>query len=168
MPAQCRQTPAQHRPDLRRPTRQQRRCNASNKDSLTLAMTPVQCGQVHQHNAKKMPLLPWPDRQRPKLLRADAGYSNEATENDIERNNDASPTTGCNCVMTGQMPVCDAAGNAGVRRAAMPAQQGQRRPRDEGNNAGAMSATTTAQCWQSCNNNGAMLAMTPAHVATAS
>jgi hypothetical protein len=147
MPAQRWQTPARHQPDLRRPTWQQRRRNASNKDSLTLAMTPVQCGQGHQRNAKKTPLLPWPDRQRLKLLWADSRYSNKATGDNVERNNDASPTTGRNCIMTGQMPVYDAGGNAGVPRAATPAHWGQRRPRNKGNNAGATSATTMARCW---------------------
>ncbi len=95
-------------------------------------------------NAKKTPLLPWPDHQRPKLLWADSGYINKATGNDIERNNSTSPTMGFNCIMTGQMPACDAGGNAGVPRVATPAQQGQRRPCNEGNDAGTMSATTTA------------------------
>jgi hypothetical protein len=57
-----------------------------------------------------------------KSLWADAGYSDKATGDDDERDNDASPATCCDCIMTGRMPVRDAGGNAGVPRAAMPAQ----------------------------------------------
>jgi hypothetical protein len=46
------------------------------------------------------------------------------------------------------MPVCNAGSNAGVPRAAMPAQRGQRHPRNEGNSAGATPTTTTVWCWQ--------------------
>ncbi len=132
----------------RRPTRQQCWYNTSNKDSLTLAMTPVRCTQGHQRNANKMQLLPRLDHRRPKSLRADFRYSNKATSNNVERGNNTSPTTGRNCVMTGQMPVCDADSNAGVPRAATPAQQGQRHPRNKGDHAGATLATTRARCWQ--------------------
>jgi hypothetical protein len=38
--------------------------------------------------------------------------------------NDASACR--NCFMTGQMPVCDAGGNARATRSTMPAQQGQK------------------------------------------
>jgi hypothetical protein len=80
-----------------------------------------------------------------KLLWANAGYSDKATGNNDKRDNDASLATCCDCVMTGQMPVCDAGGNRDVTRAVMPAQQGQRRLHNEGNNAGATPATTMAQ-----------------------
>jgi hypothetical protein len=87
-----------------------------------------------------------------KLLWANAGYSNKATGNDVERDNDASPTMCRNCVMTGQMPVCDAGGNVGVprwqrqrnmgkdtctTRGMMPALCQQRQWRDAGNDASA-------------------------------
>jgi hypothetical protein len=85
-----------------------------------------------------------------KLLSADAGYSNEAMGNDVEHDNNASPTMCCDCIMTGQMPACDAGSNAGVPRMATPAQQGQWRPRGKGNNASATLATTMARCWQWC------------------
>jgi hypothetical protein len=83
-----------------------------------------------------------------KLLWADAGYSNKATGNDNERDNNTSPATCCDCIMTGQMPVHDAGSNVGVTRAMMSARQGQRRPRDKGNNAGATLAKTTVHCWR--------------------
>jgi hypothetical protein len=74
-------------------------------------------------------------------------YSDKATGNNNERGNNASPETCCDCVMTGQTPVCDAGSNAGVTRVMTPAQQ-------EG------------QCWRNAgSNNGAVLAMTPACVA---
>ncbi len=57
-----------------------------------------------------------------KLLWVNAGYSDKATGDDDERDNNASPATCCDCVMTGQMPVCDAEGNASVTRAVTPAQ----------------------------------------------
>jgi hypothetical protein len=61
--------------------------------------------------------------------------------------NDASVC--CNCFVTGQMLVRDAGGNTKATRATMPAQQGQKRPRNEGVDAGLMPATRTkAQCWQ--------------------
>ncbi len=118
---------------------QQGQLDAGNDASAMQARTPAQ----RQKNAIAASARP----SKAKVLWADAGYSNEATGNNVERNNDTSPTTCRNCVMTGQMPVCDAGGNRGVSRAAMPAQQGQRCPRDKGNNAGAMLATTMAQCW---------------------
>jgi hypothetical protein len=40
-------------------------------------------------------------------IAANAGYSNKVTGNN-EHDNNASPVTCCNYVMTGQMPVCDA------------------------------------------------------------
>jgi hypothetical protein len=83
-----------------------------------------------------------------KLLWANAGYSNETTGDNVEHHNNASLMTCHDCVMTGQMPVRDAGGNAGVPRAAMPAQQGQRRLRDKGNDASATPATSMARCWQ--------------------
>ncbi len=79
---------------------------------------------------------------------ANAGYSNKATGDNDERNNDASLATCCDYVLTGQMPVRDAGGDAGMPRAATPALRGQRHPCDEGDNAGAMPATTRVQCWQ--------------------
>ncbi len=57
-----------------------------------------------------------------KSLWANAGYSNKATGNDDERNNNTSLATCRDCVMTGQMPVHDAGGNMGVTRAATPVQ----------------------------------------------
>ncbi len=83
-----------------------------------------------------------------KLPWADAGYSNKATGDDDERDNDALPVTCCDCVMTRQMPVRDAGWDAGRPRVATPALKGQRRPRDMGDNAGPTPATTRAQCWQ--------------------
>ena len=120
---------------------QQEKLDAGNDASAMRERTPVQ----HQKNAIAAFL---PDCQRPKLLWADAGYSNKATENDVEHDKDASPRTCCDCVMTGQMPVCDAGGNAGALRVATPAQHGQRHLRNKGNNAGATPATSIARCWQ--------------------
>jgi hypothetical protein len=119
-----------------------------------LAMTPVQCGQGHQRNAKKrekrrkknaISTLARPSKA--KLLWADARYSDEATGNDDKRKNNASLATCHNCIMTDWRPVHVAGGNVGIPRAATPAGQGQRHPRDKGNNVGAMLATTMAQCW---------------------
>jgi hypothetical protein len=85
-------------------------------------------------------------------LWADAGYSDEATGNDVECDNDALPTTCRDCVMIGQMPVCDAGGDTGVprwqcqrdmgkdthtTRGTMPALRRQRQWRDAGNDASA-------------------------------
>jgi hypothetical protein len=80
--------PALYRPDLRGPTRQQHRHNAGNKDSLMLAIMPVQCGRGHQRNAKKretrkknaIAALARPSKA--KLLWADNGYSNKAMGDD--------------------------------------------------------------------------------------
>jgi hypothetical protein len=72
------------------------------------------------------------------------GYSNKATGNDDEWDNNASPGTCRDCIMTGRMPVRDAGGNAGVSRAVTPAQRGQRRTWDEGDNASATPATMMA------------------------
>jgi hypothetical protein len=83
-------------------------------------------------------------------LWADAGYSDKATGNNVERTKNASPMTCRNCIMTGQMPVRDAVGNAGVPRAATLVQQGQTHPRNKGNDAVATLATTMVQCWQWC------------------
>jgi hypothetical protein len=55
-----------------------------------------------------------------KLLWANAGYSNEATGNNDERDNNASPAMCRDCAMTGQMPLCDAGGNVGVTRVTTP------------------------------------------------
>jgi hypothetical protein len=101
-----------------------------------LATTPVQCRQQGQLDAgddasamrartpaqrKKNAIAASAGLSKAKLLWADAGYSNKATGNEDEHDNDASPATCRDCVMTGQMPVRDAGGNAGVTRAATPA-----------------------------------------------
>jgi hypothetical protein len=120
--------------------RQQGQLDAGDDASAMRARTPVQC--------QKITIAALARLLKAKLLWADAGYSNKATGNNDERNNNASMATCRNCVMTGQMPVCDAGGNAGMPRVATPARQGQRRPRDKGDNAGATPATTMVQCWQ--------------------
>ncbi len=106
------------------------------------ARTPAQ----HQKNA----IAALARLLKAKSLWANAGYSDEATGDNVEHHNNASLTTCPDCVMTGQMPVCDAGSDAGVPRVAMPAQQGQRRPRDEGNDASATPAKSMARCWQGC------------------
>jgi hypothetical protein len=78
MPAQCRQQQQQHnagndasamQAKRQRNTGKCQHCtsqtfegqlgdNADNRDSLTLVMMPVQCGQGHQRNTKKTQLLP--------------------------------------------------------------------------------------------------------------
>jgi hypothetical protein len=121
--------------------RQQGQLDAGNDASAMRARTPVQPRKKNAIAALARPL-------KAKLLWADAGYSNEATGNDVERDNNASPTTCCDCVMTGQMPVHDAGGGMGVSRVATPARHGQRCPRNKGDNAGATLATSTAQCWR--------------------
>jgi hypothetical protein len=125
-------TPAQRR--------QQGQLDTGKDASVMRARTPAQ----RQRNAIAALARPL----KAKLLRANAGYSDKATGKDDERNNNASPAMCHNCVMSGRMPVHDAGGNAGVPRVATPAQQGQRRPHDEGDNARATPATTMAQCWQ--------------------
>ncbi len=97
--------PAQHQ--------QQGQLDAGNDASAMRARTPAQC-QKNTIAALARPL-------KAKLLWADAGYSNEATGDDDERDNDASPATCRNCVMISWVPVHDAGDNAGVPRAAMPA-----------------------------------------------
>jgi hypothetical protein len=92
----------------------------------------------------------WQQPSKAKSLWAKAGYSNKATGNDDERDNNALPATCCDCVMTGCMPVHDAGGNTGVLRAAMPAQQRWRHPCKKGNDAGTTPATTMVRCWQWC------------------
>jgi hypothetical protein len=119
---------------------QQGQLDTGNDTSLMRARTPAQ----RQKNA----IAALARQLKAKLLWADAGYSNQATGNDDERDNNASPATCRNCIMIGWMPVRDAGGNAGVPRATMPARQGQRCPHDEGNDAGAMPATMMARCWQ--------------------
>ncbi len=84
----------------------------------------------------------------------------------------SSMTTPCtltcqDCVVTGQMPDCDADSNTGVMRVTIPPQQGQRCLRDEGNDTGATPVKTTAQCWCYLQRNvggdaSALLAKTPA------
>jgi hypothetical protein len=68
-----------------------------------------------------------------------------------------------NCFVVGRMPVCNAGGNAGATKAAMPARQGQRGQYDMGNKAGAMPATMIAQSLQGCQRNmGKDASATPA------
>ncbi len=119
---------------------QQGQFDSGNDASAMRARTPAQ--------RQKYAIAALARLSKAKLLWANAGYSNGATGNNIEHDNNASPMMCCGCIMTGQMPVHDAGGNAGVLRAATPAGQGQRRPRNEGNNAGATPATTMARCWQ--------------------
>jgi hypothetical protein len=118
---------------------QQGQLDPSNDASAMRARTPAQ--------RQKNTIAALARLSKAKLLWAEAGYSNEATGDDNERNNDASLTTCCNSVMIGWVPVYDAGGNTGVPRAAMPAWQGQRRPCNKGDDAGATPATTMAQCW---------------------
>jgi hypothetical protein len=92
-PAQHQQMPALHRPDLQRPTRGQRRRNASNKDSSTLVMTLVQCGQGCQRDAKENAIAVLARLSKAELLWTNAGYSGKATGNNNECNNNASPAT---------------------------------------------------------------------------
>ncbi len=143
MPAQCRQNastmPANasavpagpSKADLvTMPARcgRQGQLDAGNDASAMQVRTPA------QHQKKAIAALARP--LKAKLLWADAGYSNKATSNNDECNNNASPAT------------CDAGSNAGVPRTAMPAQQGQRRPRGKDNNASATPSMTMVRCWQ--------------------
>jgi hypothetical protein len=98
-------TPSQHW--------QQGQLDADNETSAMRARTPAQC----QKNAIAASARP----SKAKLLWTNARYNNKATGNNDEGDNNTSPATCCNCVMTGQMPVRDAGGNAGVTRATMPA-----------------------------------------------
>jgi hypothetical protein len=141
-PVQRRQTPALHQPDLQRQTWQRRQCNASNEDSSTLAITPAQCGQGRQRDAKENAIAALARLPKAKSPWTNAIYSIEATGNDNECGNDAPAK--CN----GQMPVCDSGINASVTRVMTPAQRGQRCQRNAGNN------------------NGTMLTMTPVRVAS--
>ena len=90
------------------------------------------------------------------LLWANAGYSNKAAGNN-ERDNKASPAMGCDCVMTGKMPVRD----AGTARVC----QGWQHQRYKGKNARVTRATMPAIAG---NNDGVVLAMTQALVASVS
>jgi hypothetical protein len=111
-------------------------------------MMPVQCGQECQRNTeKKNRHCCLGQTVEGQIAVGDARYSDEARGDDNEHNNNASPATCRDCVMTGQMPVHDAGGNMGVTRATTPVQWGQRRPRNKGNNAGAMPEKLTARCW---------------------
>jgi hypothetical protein len=115
---------------------QQGQLDAGNDAGAMRARTPAQ----NQKNAIAALARP----SNAKSLWANAGYSNKATGNSNECNNNASLAICCDCIMTGQMPFCDADGNAGVTRAATPVQHWQRHPRNEGNNASAMPATMMA------------------------
>jgi hypothetical protein len=126
-----------------------------NNAGATPATRTAWCWQWRQCNVGKdtstMPKNAIAALARPskaKLLWANDGYSNEAKGDNVEHHNNASPMTCHDCIMTGQMPVCDAGSNAGVPRVATPAQQGQKRLHDKGNNAGATPAMSTARCWQ--------------------
>jgi hypothetical protein len=120
--------------------RQQGQLDAGNDASAMQARTPAQ----RQKNAISALARP----SKAKSLWANAGYSNKATGDDDECNNDASPAMCRDCIMTGWVPVRDADGNTGVLRAATPVQRGQRRLHDKGNDAGATPATTMVRCWQ--------------------
>ncbi len=106
---------------------------------------PSRGGQQPRHNTIAA-LARLPTAQ---LLWANTGYSNKVTGNN-ERDNNTSPATGCDCIMTGQMPVCDAGAaqvcqgwqhqcykgnNARVMRATMPALLRQQQCRGAGNDA---------------------------------
>jgi hypothetical protein len=93
--------------------RQQGQLDAGNDASAMQARTPAQ--------RKKNAIAASARLLEAKSLWANAGYSNEATGDDNEHNNDTSPAMCRDCVMTGQMPVHDAGSNAGVTRAAMSA-----------------------------------------------
>jgi hypothetical protein len=118
---------------------QQGQLDAGNDASAMRARTPA------QRHKNAIAALARPSKA--KSLWADARYSNKATGNDVEHNNNALPTM---CVMTGQMPVCDAGGNAGVprwqrqhdigkdtrtTRGMMPVLRWQRQQRDAGDDA---------------------------------
>ncbi len=112
-----------------------------------LVITPAQCGQGCQRDAKEKAIAALARLLKAKSPWTNAVYSNKATGNEDERGNNASPASCRNCVMTGQTPVCDAGSNTGVTRVTTPAQQG-------------------GQCWHNAgSNNGVMLAMMPACVA---
>jgi hypothetical protein len=93
--------------------RQQGQLDAANDTSAMRARTPVQ----RQKNAIAALARP----SKAKSLWADVGYSNKAMGDNNERDNDASPATCRDCIMTDRMPVRDAGGNAGVPRVATPA-----------------------------------------------
>jgi hypothetical protein len=151
---------------------QQGQLDAGNNASAMWARTPA------QRQKTAIPALARPSKAE--LLWADAGYSDEAMGDDVERDNEASPTTCRDCVMTGQMPVCDAGSNTGVprwqrqrnmgkdtrtTRGTMLALRRQRQWRDAGNDASACcNCIVTGQTLvrDAGGNSKAMRAMMPA------
>ncbi len=191
MPARCRQNtsvmPANASAALAGPLKansatrlaqhwQQGQLDAGNDASAMLAKTPAQ----RQKNAIAALARPL----KAESLWADAGYSNKAMGDDVERNNNALPTTCCNCIMTGQMPVCDAGGNVGMpkwqcqrnmgkdtrtTRGTMPALHRQHQRRDAGDDASACCncfVTGQTPVRDAGGNAGATRAMMPAQPAT--
>jgi hypothetical protein len=92
--------------------RQQRQLDAGNDASAMQARMPA----PRQKNAIAALARPL----KAKLLWADTGYSNKATGNNNERDNNASPAMCHDCIMTGQMPLCDAGGDTVVTRSTTP------------------------------------------------
>jgi hypothetical protein len=92
---------------------QQGQLNAGNDASTIWARMPA----LHQKNAIAASARPL----KAKLPWNNAGYRDKATGNNNECDNDASPVTCRDCVMTGQTPVCDAGSNMGVTRVTTPA-----------------------------------------------
>jgi hypothetical protein len=121
----------------KRPAQRGQQCqhNAGNNDSAMLARTPVQCEQGRQRNASKTtsPRLAGPEGQvagEQRRLRQQKSQTTTMSTMTMPRT-----LTFHDCVVMGQMPVCNADGNVGATQVTSPAQQGQRCPHNKGRDA---------------------------------
>jgi hypothetical protein len=109
-----------------RPARhgQQRQCNAGNNNSAMLAWMPAQCGQGRQRNAGKTASARLAGHEGQV-----AGERRRLRQHKPQTKTMSLVTmphtlTFHDCVVMGQMPVCNADGNAGVMRVTSPAKRG--------------------------------------------
>jgi hypothetical protein len=165
-PAQCRQTPALYQPDLWGLTWQQHRCNAGNKDSLMLAMTPMWCRQGHQRNTKKREIRKKKKKRHRCLGQTVEGQIAVGWRRVQQQGHGQQQWAWQQCLTGNVLRLHHDWPEASLwcwRQCGYA----------KGNNASGTGAKMPMQWGQQCrryagNNDGAMLAMTPAHVATAS
>jgi hypothetical protein len=101
----------------------------------------------------KMPTLHQPDHPRPSHRGTMLGTAMRPKARTMITTTTPCTQMCCNCVVVGQMPVCDAGGNANAMRAKRPAQREQQRQFNAGNDNSAMLARMPAQRGQRCQRN---------------
>jgi hypothetical protein len=131
----------------------QRRSHEDSNDASTMpATTTVQCWQWRRHNVgkdastmpAKTPTLHRLDHPRPSHRGMTPSTAMRPQARTMTTTATPRTQTCCDCVVVGQMPVCNAGGNASAMRAKRPARHGQQHQRNAGNNNSAMLARTPA------------------------